>query len=216
MIRRYLLAGLGFGAILCFVSGALFVASVDALEKLKIGSSVKLSPIYYLPITAGQEKGIWKKKGLAVEWVPFRGGSALNRAVAAKIINIGLSSTATPVQGAARGVPALIVSELAAKDPWYVWVRADSRIKQGKDMKTAKIGVTRFGGTSHAYARAVAKSLELEKEIKFVAAGGLRAALAGLKTAAFDAVVQPLHIMIGFKLKREVREILSLQAFFTM
>ena len=73
-------------------------------EKLKIGSAVQVFPPYYLPISAAQEKGIFKKNGLDVEWMPSQSGADLTRAFAASAIKIALSAAATDTLAIARSV----------------------------------------------------------------------------------------------------------------
>ncbi len=182
--------------------------SAFSAEKLQLGSSIKLYPAFYLPILAADEKGLFKKNGLEVEWVPFRGGAALIRAMAAGSINIALSTASTDIVAISRGVPILIVADLftGSKD-WFVWVRSDSRLKKPQDLKGAKIGVTRMGGAAHAYARALARSLGLEGDIRVVATGGIREQVAALKGGAVDANLLSIYIMASRKLKGEVREL---------
>ena len=187
---------------------SVLVSQSLGIEKLKFASAVKVTPAFYLPMLAGQEKGFWKEKGLKVEWVPFKGGGAMNRAVAAGAINVGFGGAATAIRGASRGVPAVIVADLFRQE-FIFWVRKDSRFRRPKDLKGSKIGVPRFGGTSDAMARVVAKKLGLEREVTFVSTGGVIAALAGLKTGKVDAVVQSPGIMGRLKMEGVVREYLS-------
>ncbi len=190
--------------------GGLTVNSHPA-EKLQLGSSIRLYPAFYLPILAAEERGFFKKNGLEVEWVPFRGGTTLARAMAAGAINIGLSTASSDIVAISRGVPIQIVAQLfrGSKD-WFIWVRRDSPLKKPQDLKGAKVGVTRLGGASYGYARAIARSQGLEKEVRIVATGGIREQVAALKTGAVDATLVSIYIVASMKLKGEVRELLSL------
>ncbi|MEE8450129.1 MAG: ABC transporter substrate-binding protein [Thermodesulfobacteriota bacterium] len=182
-MSRYIWAGL------VVVGISLAGLNSMAAGQLKFATGVKGSANYYLPLMAAEEKGFWKENSLQVEWIPFRGGGSMFRSVAAGAVKIGFTGTPSVVQAAARGVSALAISELMTKVDFVVWVRADSAIRKPNDLKGAKIGVGRFGGTQHAYGRVVARALGLEKDITFISAGSISAALAGLKTGKIDAIV---------------------------
>ena len=190
---------------------ALLVQTTAALaaEKLTFATAVKVYSVYYLPVLAAEEGGFWKENDLAVEWVPFQGGGPMHQAIAAGSINIGIDMPSASFQAVARGIPVVFVSDLYTTDDFTVWVRGDSRLKEPQDLKGAKIGVARYGGAEHAYARAVVKALGIEKEAKHLAMGGIGQALAGLKTGSIDAVVMPPEIMIMLKVKAEARELLA-------
>lgn len=201
-----------------FVVPALLLTSalafpVLASEKVRMGLSVKVTPTYYLPVAAAEENGLWKENNLEVEVIPFAGGGPFIRAFAAGAIDIGLGTAGNQFQGAAAGVPTFIVASLMPTDEFILWVRTDSRFKEPKELKGARVGVGAFGGAQHIYGRAIVAGLGLEKEVKFVSGGGIPEVMAMLKTGAIDGVVQPLRIMIDFKLKGEVREFLSTRAF---
>lgn len=193
------------------VALAIFMVAVNlnAAEKMKVGTGVKLSSAYYLPMLAADQGGTWKQNGLDGEWVPFRGSSDMLRAVAGGTLNVAITTAASGMQSASRGVPLIIVSNLYPRDEFFFWVRPESRFKEPKDLKGAKIGTARFGGTVHAYDLAVAKSLGLEKDIRIVSTGGISEGLAMMKTGVVDVENQPLDIMIELKLKGEVREFLK-------
>lgn len=183
------------------------VSTSPALEKMKIGTDVKISPGYYLPLMAAEEKGFWKDNGLDGEWVPFAGTGAHFVAVAAAAINIGISVTPGPVLAAERGAPVIMVADLEPDMGWSIWVRAASPYRHPRELKATKFGTPRLGGTSHAYGRLVAKAQGLEKDVRYVAAGGLPETLAAMKVGAVDWSVQPVTTMIGLKLEGAVREI---------
>src|SRR3972149_46982 len=106
---------------------ALFPASSFSLEKLKLGTAVKVFPPYYLPILIAEEKGIWKQNDLEVEWTPFGGGALMVRAMAAGAINVGLNPSITHVESVGKGVPLVAVAEFyAGKTENFVWVKTDS------------------------------------------------------------------------------------------
>lgn len=187
----------------------LFPQTLLSAEKLKFASSIKLTPNYYLPALAAEEKGFWKQNDLDVEWVPFSGSVPMVQGMAGGHVNLGFIPSMGGLEAIARGVPLIMVSELISAWDFKVWVRADSRIKEPKDLKGTKQGVTQLGGPGHAYGRLMAKAIGLEKDIKFVGMGGIPNELAGLKTGAVDGIVEPLTITINLKVMGEVREVLT-------
>jgi NitT/TauT family transport system substrate-binding protein len=178
-------------------------------QKQKFATSVKIYAVFYLPMLAAEKAGLWQKNGLDVEWVSTKGGGAMMRAMAAGALKIGFTGAATAIKAAAGKVPAVIVADLYPKEPFYLWVRSDSRIKKPADLSGAKIGVARYGGMEHVYTMIVSKELGLEGKTKVVSVGGLGAAVAGLRSGAIDGVVQPLAILVKLKASGKARELLN-------
>lgn len=176
-------------------------------DKLKVGLSFKMAPEYYLPVDAAIDKGFWKDNGIDAEPIPFMAGGAFAQALAAGAIDMGTGSAVTAVSLAGRAVPVVIVSNLVIAAPFMVYVRADSRIKEPRDLAGAKIGVPRLGATSEFLSRAVVRRFGIEKDVKIVGAGGLSEILAGLKTGVLDAIVQPPTVVIEFQVKGDIREV---------
>lgn len=186
-----------------------WVAPSFSQDKLKFATSVREYHVFYLPAMAAEEQGFWKQNGLEVTWSPMPGGGAMIRALAGRAIDAGFTSAATAAQGAAGGVPAVIVSDLYPKEDFFVWVRKESRFKEPKDLKGARLGVARYGGMEHAYGRMVAKALGMERDVRIVSSGGITEALGQMKAGVIDGVVQPLPIMISLKVAGEVREFIA-------
>lgn len=182
-----------------------------AAEKLAFGTAIKENPVYALPMSAIEEKGFWKEEGLEVQWVPFRGGALMYRAVAAGSINIGWGDIISHVQAMVGGLPVVLVADLQIEYPFFLWVKADSPIKEAKDLKGARIGVNVMGGVAHAMARLVAKSLGVEKEVRIVAGGGIAESIAAFKAGAMDGVVFSIYAMMPLKMRGEARELAAVR-----
>lgn len=182
-----------------------------AQEHIKYGTAVKLSPVYYLPVLAAQEQGIFTKHGLEVEWVPARNGPDFIRDIAAAAVQIGSSTGVTDIPAIDRGAPAVIVASLQAREGFAIWVASGGRFKSIQDLKGAKIGVSRLGGAEHAYARLVADQLGLQKDIQFVSSGGVEESLALLKTGGVDGVVLTPHQMIDLEIQGKVKPLLEIE-----
>lgn len=187
---------------------ALAPAALGAAEKLKFGTGVRLSAPYYLTMLAAEEKGLWKENGLDAEWFPLRGAGDYTRAMAAGVIKVGASGAVMPIEVWPRGVRLAIVSDLT-RNPFVLWVRSDSRFREGNDLRGAKIGVSSLSGIVYVYAVSVTKALGLQKDVRFVGVGDLTTAMASLKTGAIDVAVYGIDQMADLKFKGEVRELVN-------
>jgi ABC-type nitrate/sulfonate/bicarbonate transport system substrate-binding protein len=182
-----------------------------AQESLKYGSAVKFTPVFYLPVLAAEEQGIFKQHGLAVEWFPARSGSDLQRDFAAGAITIASSTGTADILAIAHGVPTVIVATLQSGDNFAVWVAASGRIRQPQDLKGGKLGVSQLGGAEHAYGRLAAERLGLTNDLQFVSTGGIQESLAILLTGGIDGVVLTPSQMINLKLQGKVRDLLQVE-----
>ena len=208
---------IGKGTVTSLVlSFLLFLSGVSsfAAERLKFASAIKMTPAYYLPILAAEEKGFWKENGLDVDWVPFRGGPDMHTALLAGEITIGLDPATGNLPGIARGVPMILVSDHQNTEGLALYVSSGSRLREPKDIKGARIGVTRLGASDHAQARFVAKLLGIEKDVRYVGTGGISEKIAALKSGAVDAITFFIFPIIELKIKGEVRQLLSLEEYF--
>ena len=209
MARKFFLLSL-----LSVLAAALMVVAVGksgsfAAEKFKYGTPNRLNPLYVLPPLAAEDKGFWKQQGLDVEFTPFKQGSAMAQALAAGAIHFGARTMMSLARGISRGLPAIVVADTGALNYYYLWVPKGSRIKGAKDLKGAKIGVGRLGGTTDAFARMLVKALGMEKDVKIVAGGGIRAEVAAMKTGRIDGRVSSPMAMARFKFAGDVHEVLG-------
>lgn len=183
----------------------IFSTQLQAIEKLRIGTAIKEFPGYYLPILAAQEHGFFKQNGLEVEWVPFKGSPLLNSAVAAGDIKMGMDGVTGTLQAVSRGLPLVIIASLYLDNDFNLYVRADSPIRDPKDLRGAKLGTTRLGTISHIYGQFLAKKFGLEKEVKFVGTGGVTEVVAAMKAGVLDGTVLTPSQFAELQLKGEVR-----------
>ena len=97
--------------LLILAAASLGVAATDARaqETLRVGRAIANS-WSFVPLDVGMAAGIFAKRGLAIESVSFTGSARLQQGMAAKSIDIGLSSgpelamvaKGAPVIGSAR------------------------------------------------------------------------------------------------------------------
>ncbi|MEE8449831.1 MAG: ABC transporter substrate-binding protein [Thermodesulfobacteriota bacterium] len=194
-----------------FLVLAFFPAPSAGLEKFKVAVSVKANPSYMLPFWAAEEKGFWKKNGLDAEFIPFNSGRSLFQAMAGGAIDAGLGGAISDVRAIASGVPAIIVADLHSPQEFSVYVRSDSRIKGPQDLRGAKIGVSRFGGLVHAFGLALAKALNMENQIKFMASGGAGKEIAALKAGATDGTIFSFFGMAPLIFRGQIRAAVSMR-----
>lgn len=198
---------------LSFMALVLVAGSGQAADKLKFATASKFDNFFNLLMWAAEEKGYWRENGLEVEWIPFAGGGAMYQAVAAGSVAIGLTGSASLIQASAAGIPVLVVAELGG-DEYFFWVSPQSGIKEPKDLKGARIGIARTGGMVHAYGRVAARALGLEKEIKFVAGGGVSEEIAAIRTGKLDGRVSSVATMAKAMAAGTVKKFISVHNYF--
>lgn len=193
--------------VIVLLFGQLVLWSPSGQAQVRFASGFKFNPHYVLPVTAALEKGFWKDQGVEVKWLPFRSTTTMNRAVAAGELDMGSVGLNSLIKSVAAGIGEVAVADPAISTDFYFWVRSDARLKAPQDLRGAKVGVTRFGSESHAYAVAVLKALGVEKDVKVLSMGGGRAQIAALKTGAIDVANLSFFTMAALKARGEVRSL---------
>lgn len=203
MGKRLVIASLVFCIVIVFSTG-----TSPALEKVKFATPIKMYSAYYLITLAAEEKGYWRANGLDVEWIPVGTTVAMHHAVSAGSVLIGSDAAVGMFMGISRGVPAIIVADADREMATALWVRADSPAREPKDLKKgARLSVVSMGGLDHAYGRMLLRALGMEKDVKFVATGGIPQSMAALKAGAVDATTMTRTLMKPLEVKGEVRAI---------
>ncbi len=180
-------------------------------EKLVFSTPIRTAVHADLPSAAAEQHGFWKQLGLNVQWIPFGSGRAQSDALAAGSVNAGMTLSTSGIRGSATGIPIMIVADVKLRNDFFVWVPVKSRIRKPRDLKGTKIGVPRLGSAAHAYGTALGKKLGLGKEIRIVGAGGMRAAIAGVRKGAVDAIFVTQFVMFRLKHTGVVRDLVSLR-----
>src|SRR3990172_2547450 len=124
-----------------FLLVAASASFTQGADKVKLATSVKDNPAYYLPILAAEEKGIWKRQGLEVEWVGFRAGGEMAPAIAAGHVEIGITTAVLATQWAARKFAVIVVAALDSHEEWSLYVLTDSPLKKPVDLRGTKLGI---------------------------------------------------------------------------
>jgi len=107
----------------------------------------------------GQNAGIFKKHGLALEVLYTQGSGETIQVVLSGSVDVGIGPGTHAVFGAfSKGAPIRMIgaSFTGARDQLY-YVRADSTIRGMKDAEGKTIGISTSGSSSHMLALALAK-----------------------------------------------------------
>lgn len=197
--------------VFCILVAAIGLGDLAGAEKVRFGNSTKTNVFENLPALAALEKGFWKEEGLEVEWTMFDAGAAHMRAVAGAAIDAGITAATEVVHSASRGIPLAFVADLQLDYDFFVWVRPDSPIKEPKDLKGAMLGATRLGSLSHIFGRVAAKGLGMEKDIKFVATGGVTPSVAALKSGSVQGIILSDLTMAVPKFRGDAKTLLNVR-----
>lgn len=158
-------------------------------QAVKIGTAVLGDYSMAGPVIIAQEKGFFKAEGLNAEFIPFRGGPDLLKAVLAGDVLVGVTGATDILVFREAGAPIKMVATHTEGNHFTLNVAADVRGLQ--DLKYKSIGVTRVGATTWVFARMVAKKegWDPERDVKIVGLGGLDAQLAALARKEIAAYV---------------------------
>ena len=181
--RHFLLTASG-----AVVAGALAPA-VHAQTSVKIGTAVLGDYALAGPFIVGVEKGFFRTENLNVEFVPFRGGPNLVKAVIGGEILLGAAGSTDILVFREAGMPLKMVATHTEGNHFTFNVAPD--VNNVGELKGKAIGVTSVGSTTWVFARMVAKAQgwDPDKDVKIVGLGGLDAQLAALSRKEIHAFV---------------------------
>src|SRR5213594_1925273 len=145
---------------------------------VKIGTAVLGDYSMAGPVIVARERGLFAREGLAAEFVPFRGGPDLLKAVMAGEILV-FREAGSPIKAIATHTEGNHFTLNVAPD-----------VRTVAELKGKAIGVTRVGATTWIFARMLAKrqGWDPDTDVQVVGLGGLDAQLAALarrETAAY-------------------------------
>ena len=171
-------------------AGALAAPAVArAQPSVKIGTAVLGSYILAGPVIAGVEKGFFRQQGLNAEFVPFRGGPDLVKAVIAGEVLVGLTGSTDIFVFREAGMPIRMTATQGEGND-FVLVGPLDGLRMA-DLKGKSIGVTRAGAATWVFARMAARAQgwDPDRDVTIVALGGLDAQLAALARKEIAAYV---------------------------
>ena len=160
-----------------------------AQTAVKIGTAVLGDYSMAGPVIVALDQGMFKAEGLAAEFVPFRGGPDLLKAVMAGECLIGITGSTDIFVFREAGSPIKMIATHTEGNHFTLNVAPD--IQKVGDLKGKAIGVTRVGATTWVFARMVAKKegWDPDKDVQVVGLGGLDAQLAAMARKEIAAYV---------------------------
>jgi len=160
-----------------------------AQTSVKIGTAVLGDYSMAGPVIVALDQGLFKAEGLAAEFVPFRGGPDLLKAVMAGECLIGITGSTDIFVFREAGSPIKMIATHTEGNHFTLNVASD--VQKVGDLKGKAIGVTRVGATTWVFARMVAKKegWDPDKDVQVVGLGGLDAQLAALARKEIAAYV---------------------------
>jgi len=181
--RRFLLSASGAA-----IAVALAPA-VRAQPSVKLGTAVLGDYALAGPFIVGVEKGFFRAENLNVEFVPFRGGPNLVKAVIGGEILLGAAGSTDILVFREAGMPLKMVATHTEGNHFTFNVAPD--VGNVAELKGKAIGVTSVGATTWVFARMMAKAQgwDPDKDVKIVGLGGLDAQLAALSRKEIHAFV---------------------------
>ena len=182
--RRFLVTASG-----TVVAGALAPAFVRAQASVKVGTAVLGDYALAGPFIVAVEKGFFRTENVNVEYVPFRGGPNLVKAVIAGEILLGAAGSTDILVFREAGMPLKMVATHTEGNHFTFNVAPD--VQTVAELKGKAIGVTSAGATTWVFARMVAKAQgwDPDRDVKIVGLGGLDAQLAALARKEIHAFV---------------------------
>jgi NitT/TauT family transport system substrate-binding protein len=176
---------------LATATAALGVPARGALAQtpVKIGTAVLGDYSMAGPVIVALEKGFFRTEGLAAEFVPFRGGPDLLKAVLAGEILVAVTGGTDILVFREAGAPIKMLATHTEGNHFTLNVAPD--IPNLGALKGKAIGVTRAGATTWIFARMVAsqQGWDPDRDVKIVALGGLDGQLAALARKEIAAYV---------------------------
>ena len=186
LTRRYFLQA---GSAAAVMTGPLRPVIVRAQTAVKLGTAVLGDYSLAGPFLLAAEKGFFKQQSLDVEFVPFRGGPNLVKAVIAGEVLLGAAGSTDILVFREAGMPLKMVATHTEGNHFTLNVAPD--IKSAAELKGKAIGVTSVGATTWVFARLFAREQgwDPDKDLKIVGLGGLDAQLAALSRKEIHAFV---------------------------
>src|SRR5213593_4710569 len=160
-----------------------------AATAVKIGTAVLGDYSMAGPVIVALERGFFAKEGLAAEFVPFRGGPDLLKAVMGGDILVGITGSTDILVFREAGSPIKMIATHTEGNHFTLNVGTD--VHAVADLRGRAIGVTRVGATTWIFARMLAKKegWDPDKDVQIVGLGGLDAQLAAMARKEITAYV---------------------------
>jgi NitT/TauT family transport system substrate-binding protein len=144
--------------------------------------------LMYGPLWLTREAGLFKKYNLDAELLYLSGGTMSTAALVSDDVQISFTGASNVVAAHLGGSDAVLLGATIDLLPFEIW--ALPSIKDAAQLKSTRMGVTRFGSTTHFVARYVLKRLGIkEGDVTFLQAGGQPELFAALKGNSLQSAV---------------------------
>jgi NitT/TauT family transport system substrate-binding protein len=176
--------------LLVVAAAQLGVAAPDvrAQETLRVGRAIANS-WSFIPLDVGMAAGIFARHGLAIESVSFTGSARLQQGMAAKSIDIGLSS-GPELAMVAKGAPVIAVGAIVLSPRMTITVKASGPIRRPQDLRGKRIGVSTSASLTEWLTRELSRREGWGRDgVQAVALGSDAAQIAAMKTDQIDGLV---------------------------
>jgi NitT/TauT family transport system substrate-binding protein len=140
------------------------------------------------PFWVGREAGLYRKNGLDVDVVFFRGSTIAINALATRDAHFGAFGASSSVLAKLGGVDTVLIATATPGLLFYLVARKE--IRSANDLKGKKIAVSRPGTDSDLAARVAVQKLGLtEKEVKIISLGTDSERMSAMTQGIADATV---------------------------
>src|SRR5262249_23337221 len=168
-----------------------------AQPAVKIGTAVLADYGLVGPVIIAAEKGFFKEQGVNAEFLPFRGGPDLLKAVMVGEVLVGVTGSTDIIQFREAGSAIKMIATHGEGDNFVIVTAPDRPAIRPPDgpaigeLKGKAIGVTRPGSASWILVRMVAKhhGWDPDRDVKILGLGGLDAQLAALSRKEIAAFI---------------------------
>ena len=157
--------------------------------RVRIGTAVLGDYSMAGPVVVAMERGFFTREGVAAEFVPFRGGPDLLKAVMGGDILVGVTGATDILVFREAGSMIRMIATHTEGNHFTLNVATD--VHTVADLRGRAIGVTRAGATTWVFARMLAKKegWDPDRDVQIVGLGGLDAQLAALARREIAAYV---------------------------
>lgn len=184
-----------------------FATPAAAQDQLRVGRAIANS-WSFVPLDVGIAAGIFAKHNLAIESVSFTGSARLQQGLAAKSIDIGLSS-GPELAMVAKGAPTIAVGALVLSPRMTITVRANGAIRNVQDLRGKHIGVSTAASLTEWLTRELARREGWERgAVTAVPLGSDAAQIAAMKTGQIDGLVLDVATALRLEASGEGRIVL--------
>lgn len=186
-----------------------------SLGTIRVVASVAQT-FQYIPVTLGEQLGVWAKRGLKVTNVAVQGGSKSVQLLASGDADIELGSGPTDVTAITQGLSARIVGAIGLDfSPLVLVVPEGSSITSAADLKGKVVGVTSKGSLTDVAVQQLEQKMGWSaNSVKEATVGGLSEQLAALKSGSTQAFVWTAEAGYELQAKNEGKVVFNFGQYF--